>query len=747
VGGAERHVTTLTARLDRGVIEPRVICIGSSGELFGQLEAAGVPGTVLGRPKAQALATIRDLVTEFRRDRPDVVVLRGFSAELLGRVAALIARVPRTVVWVHNCGDVTPRGSLRRVSDRVLEPVTDAYFGVARRQVRYLTHDLGHPEHKVRIIHNGVDLAQFDAAPDPCVRSSLGLHDGDLVVGILAALRPEKDHETFLQAAALVADEVPDARFLVVGDGERRRALTLEAEELGIGDRTVFAGARDDVQAVLSAMDVFVLSSYTVECFPMALLEAMAASRPAVCTAVGGVPEILVDGVTGRLVPPRAPEALAAALIELLRDPSARLELGAAARARVETEFSLDRSVEQAQRAIREVADGREPGPSGPVRLAVVLDETWIGGVEVLLLNLFRAFDPAIVHPVLVCLRRAGPLADEFRAAGFDVVALHRSGRFDMSTLPRLTKILRDRRIQAVLVTHHHRAALLLGQVAARRAGVAAAIVAVHDMDLTSVGKRCLPRWAVARLHLASALVLLADSQADYLHREEGVGRRPWSRTREVVIPNGIPLPPPPGPFDRVRARSALGLPEDSFVVGIVARLSAQKAHQVLLEAFASLVRTHPEAHLVVVGEGDRRDELQELATALGIERRVHFTGRRRDVQSLLPGFDVGCLSSVHEGAPLFVIEAMAAALPVVATDCGALRDMVQDGATGRIVPVNDSAALASALGALADEPGLRSRMGRAARLRAEQDFQVEQTAVRYETLLTELAGKVPTQG
>ena len=222
---------------------------------------------------------------------------------------------------MHNCGDVAPRGALRHVLDRALDPVTDAYFGVAHAQVPYIVEQLGLPERKVRIIHNGVDTEAM-RVEDTSVRHELGLDDEHQLVGTLAALRPEKDLETFLHAAALVSGHRPLARFLVVGDGPRRTTLENLARELGLEHRVVFMGQRTDVAAVLSAMDVFVLTSYTVECFPMALLEAMACSTAAVCTAVGGIPELVDEGVTGYLVPPKDPEALAERLAELLRSPA-----------------------------------------------------------------------------------------------------------------------------------------------------------------------------------------------------------------------------------------------------------------------------------------------------------------------------------------------------------------------------------------------------------------------------------------
>ncbi|KXX57099.1 MULTISPECIES: glycosyltransferase [unclassified Rhodococcus (in: high G+C Gram-positive bacteria)] len=739
VGGAERHAVTLLPRLDRKRFDPSVICIGSEGDLFPALAAGYVPALALKRTKLQAVGALCDLVRETRRIAPDIMIVRGFNAETLGRIAAFLARVPRTVVWVHNCGETTTRSVLRRIVDRALAPVTSAYFGVAKLQVPYLVDDLHIPPRKIRIIHNGVDPAQFDPRGDRAAAADLGIGPRDRVVGILAALRPEKDHATLLRAARLVVDELPDAKFLVVGDGPTRGDLERLAGELGIADRVVFTGSRPDVRDLLGVMDVFVLSSYSVECFPMALLEAMAAGRPAVCTAVGGVPEMISEGVTGFLVPPRAPTALAEKLLRVLTDPETSREMGLAARTRVESEFSLRASVAESERALEEVAGRCPPRGARPIRLSLVLDLTFVGGVELLMLELFRNLDPRVVRPRLICLREAGPLGEEFRRAGFDVEVLERSGRYDVRTLPRLIRSLRRDRTDAVLVTHHHRAALALGRIAARIAGVRANIVAAHDMDLTSVGKRCLPRSTVETLWLSDALVLLAPRQGEYLRREEGVGRFAWRRTREVVIPNGIVLPPLPRDTDRERARAAFGLDQQDFVVGIVGRLSSQKAHQVLFEAISAVAASGVRVRLVVIGGGERDDELRTLATELGISGRTRFMGVRRDVQQLLPGLDVSCLSSVHEGVPIIAIESMAAGVPLVVTDCGCLRDMVTDGEQGYVVPVGDAHAMAQRLISLAADPGLCTRQGRSGRARAEQQYRIEDTARGFERLLTEV--------
>jgi glycosyltransferase involved in cell wall biosynthesis len=743
VGGAERHVATLAPVLDPRRFAPSVVCIGDEGALFGSLQETGVPARALNR-RGKPVQALLGLIRLMWRERPDVVITRGYNAETLGRIAAVLARVPRSVVWVHNCGDVVPRSRVRRMIDRLLDPVTSAYYAVAHGQRPYLTGELRYPSGKIEVIHNGVDPARFhvrnETVRDAGFAAELGLDPASPVIAIVAVLRPEKDHETLLRAMGMVVDEIPDARLLVVGDGPLRGRLEELTVELGLAGVVVFTGSRNDVGHLLGMVDVVALSSYTVECFPMAVLEAMACGVPAVATAVGGVPEMIDNGVTGYVVAPRDSPALADALIKTLRDPGRAAAMGRAARQRVESAFSLDRSVRRAAEAIARTA-GRSPEPVQPIRLAIVLDLTFVGGAEMLLLNLCRHLDRELVQPQLICLRAAGPLAAEFQAAGVPIEVLDRIGRYDLRTLPRLVRLLRANRTDAVLVTHHHRAALTLGRLAAWLAGVPVNVVAAHDMDLTRIGRRCLPRHVVETLFLSQALVLLAPSQGRYLREEEGVGRYPWRRVPEVVIPNGIVVPPAPTSEARARARARLGLSADDVVLGIVARLSPQKSHQVLLRAVASLAPDRPRLRLVVVGGGEEEHALRGLAATLEIGDRVLFTGIRRDVPALLAAFDVACLSSVHEGVPLTVLESMAAGLPVVATDCGALRDLVADG-EGFLVPVGDTVTFAGRLAELCDDPERRAVMGARARARAEREFSIEHTVHGFQQLLCGLVNR-----
>jgi len=200
-----------------------------------------------------------------------------------------------------------------------------------------------------------VDLSRFAHAGGD--RASLGAANGELVIGSVGCLAARKDYGTLLEALATLERSGRRFHAALVGDGPEREALEQRARELGVSARTTFLGERADVERLLPAMDVFVLSSRE-EGIPNALLEAMAAGRPSVATAVGGTPEVLEDGVTGWLVPPADPAALAAALEQTLADPDEARRRGEAARRATEEKMSIDAMVRRHEEFYRRAVDG-----------------------------------------------------------------------------------------------------------------------------------------------------------------------------------------------------------------------------------------------------------------------------------------------------------------------------------------------------------------------------------------------------
>jgi glycosyltransferase involved in cell wall biosynthesis len=216
----------------------------------------------------------------------------------------------------------------------------------------------GLPRGRLGVIHNGIDPGPSpEAAGRAAARARLGLWSDAFIVGTVARLDPVKDLETLLRGFATARASHPDARLVVVGDGTERAALERIAASLGLGGSVLFLGERHDVREILPAFDVFVNTSVT-EGVSITILEAMAAGLPVVATAVGGTPEVIVDGQQGILVPARSPEKIGQAILELARNPALRQRLGTAGRRRVQDRFTVDRMVAEYMEVYRSCLGG-----------------------------------------------------------------------------------------------------------------------------------------------------------------------------------------------------------------------------------------------------------------------------------------------------------------------------------------------------------------------------------------------------
>jgi glycosyltransferase involved in cell wall biosynthesis len=252
----------------------------------------------------------------------------------------------------------------RRLICRALARFTDLSLAVSQGVKDYLVKEIGLDPARVRVVVNGVDCAAIDAArPGAEVRLELGLPEAVPVIGLVGRLDHwGKGHKELLAALAQLKERYP-GHALIVGGGRREAEVKQLAANLGLAGQVHFLGSRRDVPDLLQAMDTFVLPSYS-EGLSLALLEAMAAARPVIATAVGGNPEIVQDGVTGLLIPPRDPGALAGALERLLADPAWVKVMGKNARGHVEANYSLERLGREINEVYEELVENKFGVPS-----------------------------------------------------------------------------------------------------------------------------------------------------------------------------------------------------------------------------------------------------------------------------------------------------------------------------------------------------------------------------------------------
>lgn len=367
IGGPSVHVILLTAGLREKGYETRLI-VGreapSEGNLLDMARQKGIEVEQLAglgreiRPLAD-LVTLWQLYRALRECRPAIVHTHTAKAGVLGRIAARLAGVPIVVHTYHGHVLRGYFGPLKTAFFRRLETALNRLTDVAITVSAALRDDLAAmgvaPREKIRVVPLGLDLARF-ARPQVrgTLRSLCGAGDGDALIGVVGRLVPIKDIEGFLEAASRVSRTSSRARFAIVGDGELRASLEQKAADLGLAPRVTFLGWRTDLEAVYADLDVVVNSSRN-EGTPVALIEAMAASRPVVATAVGGTADLLGDGERGRLVPAGNPAALADAILETLDRPEDSARRARAARDYVLAHHSVERLLRDIDALYREL--------------------------------------------------------------------------------------------------------------------------------------------------------------------------------------------------------------------------------------------------------------------------------------------------------------------------------------------------------------------------------------------------------
>jgi glycosyltransferase involved in cell wall biosynthesis len=363
-GGTEHQFMALGRSLDPARFALEFACLRRVGAFVAEIDQRRIPLREYGIStflSVNAIAQQARLARDIRRSGTEIVHAYSFYGNVFAIPPARLATAPVVIASIRDRGAYLTPG--QQAVQRQVCRLADCVLVNADAVKDWLVAQGYNPE-KIVVIRNGVDLRYCDHPPDILrIRRELGVPAGAPLVAVASRLNRLKGIDHFLEAAAIVGQRRPDVRFLVIGepnpsDRAYLDVLTRLAERLGIRDRVVFTGLRTDVPVLLACAAVSVMPSLN-EALPNVLLESMAAAAPVVATRVGGTPEAVQDGVTGMLVPPGDPRALARAIHQLLADPELAARLGQGGRHLVCRRFSMDAMVQATERLYHSLLENR----------------------------------------------------------------------------------------------------------------------------------------------------------------------------------------------------------------------------------------------------------------------------------------------------------------------------------------------------------------------------------------------------
>lgn len=358
----------------------------------------------------------------------------------------------------------------------------------------------------------------------------------------------------------------------------------------------------------------------------------------------------------------------------------------------------------------------------------------WAGG-ETYLLLLARNIDRQRFRLIVVS-PEPGALVEDLRAEGIETHVLDMYPLGSLRPLFRLRNFLREQ--QPDIVQAHGARANVYSRIAGRLAETGAIISTVHN-SLYDYPIGWIKKWLYLACDKLTAPLVDCTLCVAESHRQELINRYGLRPDRVVTIPNGVDIKRfQPIPRNR-RLREELAISDDVPVIGIVGRLTDQKGHVYLLRALPLLLAKFPSLRCLVVGDGELREELQQLAADLGLTDHCLFLGVRQDIPEVLAAMDLLVLPSLSEGMPYAALEGMAMGKPVVATAVNGVPELIQDGVTGLLVPRKDPVALAKAIDTVLANPHIAASLGLAARRQVEQTYSIEAWIAQMESLYESL--------
>jgi sugar transferase (PEP-CTERM/EpsH1 system associated) len=728
IGGMETVLVEMLQLFDKERFMTCVCSMGNKGELAVDLEKASIPVFSVEKFNKFDIFRVWRLAQLLKREKIDVVhTYSGVYRD--GAIAARLAGVP---VTLHtDQGKLYSKKMLTGLYHRVISNyLRDKVIAVSEDLKNYLSKTIGIRPSKIIVIPNAVRTDRILHGFDRSIyRHNLGLSAGDLAIGIVARLVPVKDHSVLLEASAKVFKAIPNAKLFIVGDGPLKNELKSQANRLGINNNVIFTGKRRDISQILSSLDVFVLSSKH-EGISLSILEAMVHSLPAVATRVGGNPALVDDHRTGLLVESGKADEMANAIIELLTDNKKRTDYGTNAREKVVANFDLTKIVRRYEDLYTSYFTKEKK-----INIMHLASNPEWAGAEVHLATLADSLKNDNRVEISVTVFHNGKLVDYLKGRGIRVNVVPLKWLFDVTSIFKVARLLKENDI-GVIHTHGYKANFI-GALASLLHKKTKCIRTEHGLTEPFSGfnkaKMNLYEtldYLVGRL-LTKRIISVSDDIKNNIANK-------YPKATMTTIHNGIMMDS--GLKKDIKSmKKDLSIPENIFVIGMVGRLALVKGHEHFINAAKLILQKRQDVRFLIIGDGPLRQALEQKVTGK-LNNYIKLTGFRDDVKDLTNILDIVVFSSLSEGIPYTLLEAMSLGKPVVATRVGGLVEVISSGKNGLLVNSQDEKDIAEKCLYLLENKEIMQRLGGEGRKTIKENFLVdkmkEETIRIYEEVM-----------
>ncbi len=708
VGGLEHLVLDIAAKTNRDRYKTIICCIEKSIELamFKKVQDSGIEVFVIKR----SYKTVPRLIKLLKTKQIDILHTHNSVSHLVGCFAGKLAKIPCIVHTKHGNGIPYENKLYGPLLRYLLGKLTDVFVCVSEDVFRHAAKYYRIDKNKLCKIINGVDLTRFGSIEKKLFQKASPLVD-EKVICTVGRLSEEKSHETLLEAFSIVSKDVKNAKLFIVGDGVRKDYLIDITERFSIEDRVVFMGARTDVSVILEKSDLFVLPSLT-EGISLTLLEAMAAGKPTVATAVGGNPEVVVHGETGFLVPPKEPEKLAEAITKLLLDSDLASSMGKLGRKRIEEKFNLDSMIKEYEELYEKCLNNKGVDLYSKQRILVFTNAFprkfyHNKGIAVKkeIEWLQKDFDIKIIAPIPHNLfaGRNGNAPDIIWVNDIEVYqpryytipkigALFSGYSYYFAVKKMVEELQKQFRFNLILSYWTYPDGFAASLCASRFK--VPFIVRPRGSDINAFLNYGLLRNSIkAVLKKADKIIPKSKDLEDNI-KELGIGADKVS-----YIPNGVSLDDF-RPLDKEECRRALNMPLDRKMILFVGNLLPIKGVSCLLEVIKVLdARKRGDLMFKILGSGKMENEVRRVIKKLKfISVALEGETPHKDLPIWINASDLVCITSVNEGCPNILLESLACGKPVVATKVGGIPEIIDSNMLGILIPANDAYAAADAI-------------------------------------------------